>query len=101
MWVQLPFTLEHKVNIISAKDYNSAVNQEGITECLKGSEEKYSGLDSTLLYRKLVCGIVEPMKSHVDKSNSIDIIYLEFQESFDKVPHQRFQSKLSSHRISG
>ena len=36
-----------------------------------------------------------------DESRSVDIIYLDFQKAFDKVPHQRLLSKLLAHGISG
>ena len=36
-----------------------------------------------------------------DKCRSIDIIYLDFQKAFDKVPHKRLLDKLLTHGISG
>ena len=36
----------------------------------------------------------------VDNGNSVDVIYLDFQKAFDKVPHRRLLSKLRSHGIS-
>ena len=37
----------------------------------------------------------------LDKGEPVDIIYLDFQKAFDKVPHQRLCRKLESHGISG
>ena len=36
-----------------------------------------------------------------DESKSVDIIYLDFQKAFDKVPHKRLLIKLKSHGIKG
>ena len=36
-----------------------------------------------------------------DESRSVDVIYLDFQKAFDKVPHKRLISKLLAHGISG
>ena len=36
-----------------------------------------------------------------DECRSVDIIYLDFQKAFDKVPHKRLLDKLQTHSISG
>ena len=36
-----------------------------------------------------------------DENRSVDIIYLDFQKAFDKVPHERLLSKVLSHGIVG
>ncbi len=36
-----------------------------------------------------------------DESRSVDVIYLDFQKAFNKVPHKRLLSKLLAHGISG
>ena len=36
-----------------------------------------------------------------DESRALDVIYLDFQKAFDKVPHQRLFNKLMTHDISG
>ncbi|ORD93263.1 RTJK, partial [Enterospora canceri] len=36
-----------------------------------------------------------------DESRAVDVIYLDFQKAFDKVPHQRLLNKLKTHGISG
>ncbi|CAM5136177.1 unnamed protein product [Eretmochelys imbricata] len=41
------------------------------------------------------------INKHVDKGDSVNILYLDFQKAFDKVPHQRLLSKVSSHGIRG
>ncbi|CAM4644795.1 unnamed protein product [Lepidochelys kempii] len=43
----------------------------------------------------------EGVNKHVDKGDPVDIVYLDFQKAFDKVPHQRFLCKLSCHGIRG
>ena len=37
----------------------------------------------------------------VDEGSAIDIIYLDFQKAFDKVPHQRLARKLEAYGIEG
>ena len=37
----------------------------------------------------------------VDKGSGADVVYLDYQKAFDKVPHQRLLMKLESHGISG
>ena len=36
-----------------------------------------------------------------DESKAVDIIYLDFQKAFDKVPHKRLMTKLKIHGIQG
>ncbi|CAM5084504.1 unnamed protein product, partial [Eretmochelys imbricata] len=43
----------------------------------------------------------EGVNKHVDKGDPVDIVYLDFQKAFDKVPHQRLLHKLSCHEIRG
>ncbi|CAM4589082.1 unnamed protein product [Caretta caretta] len=43
----------------------------------------------------------EGFNKDVDKGDSVDIGYLDFQKAFDKVPHQRLLHKLSCHGIRG
>ena len=46
----------------------------------------------------LLCFLEEIMK-WVDDGSPVDVIYLDFQKAFDKVPHQRLIRKLKSHGI--
>ena len=39
----------------------------------------------------------EHVTKWVDESLAVDIIYLDFQKAFDKVPHQRLLLKLKPH----
>ena len=39
------------------------------------------------------------MTKGVDEGSPINIIYLDYQKAFDKVPHQRIIFKLKSHGI--
>ena len=36
-----------------------------------------------------------------DESKSVDVVYLDFQKAFDKVPHKRLLKKLQTHGITG
>ena len=42
---------------------------------------------------------MEEVTSTLDSRKSVDIIYLDFVNAFDKVPYQRFLKKLNSHGI--
>ena len=44
----------------------------------------------------LLC-FLEEITKWVDDGSPVDVIYLDFQEAFDKVPHQRLISMLKSH----
>ena len=41
----------------------------------------------------------EEITKLVDEGSPVDVIYLDFQKAFDKVPHQRLILKLKSHGI--
>ena len=41
----------------------------------------------------------EEITKWVDEVSPVDIIYLDFQKAFDKVPHQRQILKIKSHRL--
>ncbi|CAM4676294.1 unnamed protein product [Lepidochelys kempii] len=43
----------------------------------------------------------EGVNKYVDKGDPVDIVYLDFQKAFDKVPHQRLLCRLSCHGIRG
>ncbi|XP_030051022.1 uncharacterized protein LOC115464802, partial [Microcaecilia unicolor] len=43
----------------------------------------------------------EGVSKHVDNGEPVDIVYLDFQKAFDKVPHERLLKKLQSHGIGG
>ena len=38
----------------------------------------------------------EEITKWVDEGSSVDVIYLDFQKAFDKVPHQRLILKIKS-----
>ena len=44
---------------------------------------------------------LEEVTKNVDEGNPCDIIYMDFQKAFDKVPHERLLKKLESHGITG
>jgi ribonucleases P/MRP protein subunit RPP40 len=39
--------------------------------------------------------------SQIDNGNAVDVIYLDFQKAFDKVPHRRLIAKLEAHGVGG
>ena len=46
----------------------------------------------------MLCFLEEIIK-WIDVGSPVDIIYLDFQKAFDKVPHQRLLLKLKAHGI--
>ena len=42
---------------------------------------------------------LEEITKWIDEGSSLDIIYLDFQKAFDKVPHQRLLLKLKGNGI--
>ena len=46
----------------------------------------------------LLC-LFEEITKWVDDGSPVDVIYLDFQKAFDKVPHQRLILKLQSHSM--
>ena len=41
----------------------------------------------------------EDITKWIDEESSVDIVYLDFQKAFDKVPHQRLLFKLKAHGV--
>ena len=44
---------------------------------------------------------LEEITANIDEGNPCDIIYMDFQKAFDKVPHARLIKKLEKHGING
>jgi len=44
---------------------------------------------------------MEEVTNYIDRGYPVDIIYLDFQKAFDKVPHKRLLMKLAAHGITG
>ena len=44
---------------------------------------------------------MEKVTDYIDSGFPVDVIYLDFQKAFDKVPHRRLLMKLSAHGIAG
>ena len=47
---------------------------------------------------QLLC-FLEEITKWVDDGSPVDVVYLDFQKAFDKVPHQRLLLKLKAHGI--
>ena len=43
----------------------------------------------------------QALVASVNSVNPVDVIYLDFQKTFDKVPHKRLAMKLAAHGING
>ena len=45
--------------------------------------------------------VLDYCANHLDKGESVDVLYLDFQIAFDSVPHQRLIQKLTSFGVHG
>jgi len=45
--------------------------------------------------------LMEEITMYLDSGYPVDVIYLDFQKVFDKVPHKRLVLKLAAHSIGG
>jgi len=43
---------------------------------------------------------MEEVTNYIDRGYPVDVIYLDFQKAFDKVPHKRLLMKLAAHGIA-
>ena len=62
------------------------------------NSSQHGFLKSKSCLTNLLC-FFEEITKWEDKGSPLDIIYLDFQKAFDKVPHQRLILKLKSHGI--
>ena len=62
------------------------------------NSSQHGFLKSKSCLTNLLC-FFEEITKWVDEGSPVDIIYLDFQKAFDKVPHQRLILKLKSHGI--
>ena len=60
------------------------------------NSSQHGFLKSKSCLTNLLC-FFEEITKWVDEGSPVDIIYLDFQKAFDKVPHQRLILKLKSH----
>ncbi len=67
---------------------------ELIKESQHGFVKRRSCLTNLLVF-------IEEISSYLDSGYPVDVIYLDFQKAFDKVPHRRLVLKLEAHGISG
>jgi len=44
---------------------------------------------------------LEFVSSYIDRGIPVDVVYLDFQKAFDKVPHRRLLARVESMGISG
>jgi len=73
---------------------NHVIQNRLINESQHGFRHKKSCLTNLLEY-------LEYVVNQIDAGDPIDVIYLNFQKAFDKVPHRRLLQKLRAHGITG
>ena len=45
--------------------------------------------------------VMEHWTRCIDDGTSVDVVYLDFQKTFDKVPHRRLLTKLEAYGVNG
>ena len=73
---------------------NCLKNRKLIGNTQHGFTQKRSCLTNLLEFMEIIT-------QHVDKGQPVDVIYLDFQKAFDKVPHVRLIKKVKAHGIDG
>ena len=68
----------------------------GVDKLINTSQHGFLKARSCLT--NLLC-FLEEITKWVDDGSPMDVVYLDFQKAFDKVPHQRFLLKLKAHGI--
>ena len=81
-------------SIMRDKMLDHLVRYELIKETQHGFVKKKSCLTNLLVF-------LEELTKYLDSGYPVDVIYLDFQKAFDKVPHQRLITKLAAHGFDG
>ncbi|KAF2349915.1 Reverse transcriptase domain [Trinorchestia longiramus] len=84
-------TIERLLKVRITKHFN---DQNLINDAQHGFREKRSCLTNLLDFFGEVNRIY-------DRTNVVDLVYLDFQNAFDKVPHERLVAKVEAHGIRG
>ena len=45
--------------------------------------------------------VIDTYDTKNNKAKAVDLVYLDFQKAFDKVPHERLMAKVNAHGIRG
>ena len=81
-------------SILKDKMFDHLVNNKLINKSQHGFMPKRSCLTNLLEFLEFVA-------EAVDRGELVDVIYLDFQKAFDKVPHARLLEKIKAHGITG
>ena len=77
---------------------DSIINHVRIHKLIKESQHGFLKGRSCLTN---LLEFLEFVSSYVDQGHPVDVIYLDFQKAFDKVPHRRLMLKINSLGIVG
>ena len=78
--------------------------RNGVTEHLRKHSLLNKSQHGFISKRSCLTNLLEffdDVTGMVDEGDPVDIVYLDFQKAFDKVPHKRLSCKLASHGIVG
>ncbi|KAF2355053.1 Reverse transcriptase domain [Trinorchestia longiramus] len=88
-------TAEQKIEILLKVHITKHLNDQNlIDDTHHGFREKRSCLTNLLDFFGEVNRIY-------DRTKAVDLVYLDFQKAFDKVPHERLMAKVEAHGIRG
>jgi len=80
--------------IIGDKIIDHLEKHELMKEFQHGFVKKKSCLTNLLIF-------IEEIANSIDSGYPVDVMHLDFQKAFDKVPHQLFLLKLAAREING
>ena len=69
-----------------------------LLERYASSKDSQHGFVKRVLFHKFV-NIYEKVTNYLDSGYPVDVIYLDFQKAFNKVPHKRLLMKLQVYGI--
>ena len=81
-----------------------SIIKDAITELLESSDRIGPSQHGFIKGKSFLTNLLEffeVVTSRVDRGEPVDIVYLDFQKAFDKVPHKRLVSKIKVHGIGG
>ena len=79
-----------------------SILRDAMVEHLKDNELSFSSQHGFVNWRScLTLEYIEKVTELIDQGNSVDILYLDFAKSFNKVSHRKLEVLLVKHYISG
>ncbi|XP_051876029.1 RNA-directed DNA polymerase from mobile element jockey isoform X1 [Pristis pectinata] len=84
--------------------FHESILKDGVTEYLEAQGRIGPSQHGFVKGRSCLTNLLEffeEITGKVDKGEAVDVVYLDFQKAFDKVPHKRLINKMRGHGITG